>query len=167
MPGQISITGIQRVLQQLLAERVSIRDLPTILEGIAEAVGFTRNPRDIAEHVRTRLARQLCAQNAGADNTLPILPLSPRWETAFAEAIVGTGDERHLAMQPSKLHGFVHAVRDAFEDAARAGEVPVLVTSAGIRPFVRNIIERFRAQTTVMSQAEIHPRARLKTVGSV
>lgn len=58
-------------------------------------------------------------------------------------------------------------MRDAFEDAARVGEVPVLVTSAGIRPFVRNIIERFRAQTTVMSQAEIHPRARLKTVGSV
>ena len=47
------------------------------------------------------------------------------------------------------------------------GEVPVLVTSAGIRPFVRNIVERFRAQTTVMSQAEIHPRARLRTVGSV
>jgi flagellar biosynthesis protein FlhA len=167
VPGQISITGIQRVLQQLLTERVSIRDLPTILEGIAEAVGFTRNPRDIAEHVRTRLARQLCAQNAGANNTLPILPLSPRWETAFAESIVGTGEDRHLAMQPSKLTEFVHAVRDAFEDAARMGEVPVLVTSAGIRPFVRNIVERFRAQTTVMSQAEIHPRARLKTVGSV
>ena len=167
VPAQISITGIQRVLQQLLTERVSIRDLPTILEGIAEAVGFTRNPRDIAEHVRTRLARQLCAQNAGANSTLPILPLSPRWETAFAESIVGTGEDRHLAMQPSKLTEFVHAVRDAFEDAARAGEVPVLVTSASIRPFVRNIVERFRAQTTVMSQAEIHPRARLKTVGSV
>jgi len=167
VPGQISITGIQRVLQQLLTERVSIRDLATILEGIAEAVGFTRNPRDIAEHVRTRLSRQLCAQNAGANNTLPILPLSPRWETAFAESIVGTGEDRHLAMQPSKLTEFVHAVRDAFEDAARMGEVPVLVTSANIRPFVRNIVERFRAQTTVMSQAEIHPRARLRTVGSV
>ena len=81
--------------------------------------------------------------------------------------MVGNGDERHLAMQPSKLTEFVHAVRDAFEDAARAGEVPVLVTSAAIRPFVRAIVERFRAQTTVMSQAEIHPRARLKTVGSV
>jgi flagellar biosynthesis protein FlhA len=167
VPGQISITGIQRVLQQLLTERVSIRDLATILEGIAEAVGFTRNPRDVAEHVRTRLSRQLCAQNAGANNTLAILPLSPRWETAFAESIVGTGEDRHLAMQPSKLTEFVHAVRDGFEDAARMGEVPVLVTSASIRPFVRNIVERFRAQTTVMSQAEIHPRARLKTVGSV
>ncbi len=167
VPSQISITGIQRVLQALLAERVSIRDLGTILEGIAEATGFTRNPRDIAEHVRSRLARQLCAQNAAANGVLPILALSPRWETAFAEAITGQGDERHLAMQPSKLTEFVHAVRDAFEDAARAGEMPVLLTSTSIRPFVRNIVERFRAQTTVMSQAEVHPRARLKTVGSV
>ncbi|MDQ0471329.1 flagellar biosynthesis protein FlhA [Labrys wisconsinensis] len=167
VPSLITVTGIQRVLQQLLAERVSIRDLPAILEGIAEAVGFTRNPREVAEHVRSRLARQLCAQNAGGGGVLPILALSPRWETAFAESIVGTGDDKHLAMQPSRLTEFVHAVRDAFEDAARAGEVPVLITSAAIRPFVRGIVERFRAQTTVMSQAEIHPRARLKTVGSV
>ncbi|MFN7286333.1 MAG: FHIPEP family type III secretion protein, partial [bacterium] len=167
VPSQISITGIQRVLQALLAERVSIRDLGTILEGIAEAVGFTRNTRDIAEHVRGRLARQLCAQNAGPNNVLPILALSPRWETAFAESIVGQGDDRHLAMQPSKLTEFVQAVRDGFEDAARNGEMPVLLTSTAIRPFVRGIVERFRAQTTVMSQAEIHPRARLRTVGSV
>ena len=55
----------------------------------------------------------------------------------------------------------------AFENAAREGEAPVLVTSAAIRPFVRSLVERFRSQTTVLSQAEIHPRARLKTVGSV
>ena len=61
----------------------------------------------------------------------------------------------------------LEAVREAFERAAREGEAPVLVTSAAIRPFVRSLVERFRAQTTVLSQAEIHPRARLKTVGSV
>ena len=58
-------------------------------------------------------------------------------------------------------------VREKFEAAAREGEAPVLVTSASIRPFVRGIVERFRAQTPVMSQSEIHPRARLKTVGSI
>jgi len=58
-------------------------------------------------------------------------------------------------------------VRDRFEQAAREGENPVLVTSGSIRPFVRSLVERFRAQTTVMSQSEIHPRARLKTVGSI
>jgi flagellar biosynthesis protein FlhA len=58
-------------------------------------------------------------------------------------------------------------VRERFEHAAREGESPVLVTSASIRPFVRSLVERFRAQTTVLSQSEIHPRARLKTVGSI
>ena len=76
-------------------------------------------------------------------------------------------DDRSLAMQPSRLSEFITAVRERFEDAAREGEAPVLVTSAGIRPYVRSLVERFRAQTTVLSQAEIHPRARLKTVGSV
>ena len=70
-------------------------------------------------------------------------------------------------MQPSKLSEFMTAVRNSFEQAAREGEAPVLVTSAAIRPFVRSLVERFRSQTTVLSQAEIHPRARLKTVGSV
>jgi flagellar biosynthesis protein FlhA len=167
VPTQVTMTTIQRVLQILLAERVSIRDLGTILEGISEAVGSHRNPRDIGEIVRQRLARQLCAQYTTAQGTLPIITLSPSWETAFAEAIVGQGDERHLAMQPSRLHDFVIQVRDRFEEAARSGEMPVLVTSAHVRPFVRSIVERFRRETAVLSQAEIHPRARLKTVASL
>ena len=70
-------------------------------------------------------------------------------------------------MQPSRLSEFITLVRERFEDAAREGEAPVLVTSATVRPFVRGIVERFRSQTSVLSQAEIHPRARLKTVASV
>ncbi len=167
MPGQITMSGVQRVLQLLLSERVSIRDLSTILEGIADALSFTRNPSSIAEHVRTRLARQICAQYTTPSGYLPLIGLSPKWEQAFADSIVGQGDERSLAMQPSRLSEFITLVRERFEEAARQGENPVLVTSAGIRPFVRGITERFRAQTTVMSQAEIHPRVRLKTVGGI
>lgn len=167
VPTQINISGIQRVLQLLLAERISIRDLSTILEGIADALAFSRNPAIIVEHVRARLARQICAQNTSINGYLPLLALSAKWEQAFAESLIGSGDERSLAMQPSKLSEFMTAVRDKFEQAAREGEAPVLVTSASIRPFVRSLVERFRAQSTVLSQAEIHPRARLKTVGSI
>ncbi|WP_375465422.1 flagellar biosynthesis protein FlhA [uncultured Methylobacterium sp.] len=167
VPAQISTTGIQRVLQFLLAERVSIRDLGAIVEGVAEVAGSVKNPRDIVEHVRARLGRQICAQYQGPDGMLPIITLSPAWEQAFLESIVGERDERYLAMQPSKLTEFVGTVRDRFETAARLGEMPVLVTSVQARPFVRSIIERFRRETPVMSQAEIHPRARLRTVGSV
>lgn len=167
VPGQVTVSGIQRVLQLLLAERISIRDLSTILEGIADSLAFSRNPATMVEHVRARLARQICAQNTSYNGYLPLIALSARWEQAFAESIVGQGEERSLAMQPSKLSEFMTGVREAFERAAREGEAPVLVTSAAIRPFVRSLVERFRAQTTVLSQAEIHPRARLKTVGSI
>lgn len=167
VPGQVTVSGIQRVLQLLLAERISIRDLSTILEGIADALAFSRNPSAMVEHVRARLARQICAQNTSPSGYLPLIALSAAWEQAFAESIVGQGEERSLAMQPSRLSEFMTTVRDRFEQAAREGEAPVLVTSASIRPFVRSLVERFRSQTTVLSQAEIHPRARLKTVGSV
>jgi flagellar biosynthesis protein FlhA len=167
VPTLITTSGIQRVLQILLSERVSIRDLSTILEGIAEGVSSSRNPVMLAEHVRARLSRQICAQYTSHTGYLPLIALSAKWEQAFAESIVGQGDDRQLTMQPSKLSEFIGLVRDRFETAAREGEASVLVTSAGIRPFVRGIVERFRAQTPVISQGEIHPRARLKTVGSI
>jgi flagellar biosynthesis protein FlhA len=167
MPSQISVTGVQRVLQTLLGERVSIRDLPAILEGIAEAVGHTKNALYITEHVRARLARQLCHANLSPAGYLPLVALSPNWEQAFAESIVGTGEERQLAMAPSQLQQFIQQVREAFDEASGKNEVPVMLTSPQIRPFVRSIIERFRPQTVVMSQNEIHASVRLRTLGQV
>lgn len=167
VPGQITVAGVQRVLQALLAERISIRDLPTILEGVAEATGFTSSTQAIVEHVRARLARQICAAHTSPGGYVAIVSLTPKWEQSFAGALVGDGGERQLAMAPSLLQDFIVAVRDAFEEAARQGEMPVLLTSAAIRPYVRSIIERFRSQTPVLSQNEIHPHIRLKTVGAI
>ena len=166
-PAQISRAGIQRVLQSLIRERISIRDLSTILEGIAEASATTQHLDAIVEHVRTRLARQICHSNRAPDGNLPVLALGPQWEQAFMEALVGEGDRRQLALAPSKLHDFVAAIRNSFETASTQGQVPVLLTSPLIRPYVRSLVERFRPQTVVMSQNEIHPSARLKTLGHV
>jgi len=167
IPGQVTVSGVQRVLQNLLQERVSIRDLPTILEGISEACAHTRNITLITEHVRTRLARQLCDANADGGGVVPLVTLSPAWEQAFADTIVGQGDERQLAMPPSQLQEFIARVRQAFENFAKQGETPVLLTSPTIRPFVRSIIERFRPVTVIMSQNEIHPKAKIRTLGQI
>jgi flagellar biosynthesis protein FlhA len=121
----------------------------------------------LAEHVRGRLSRQLCAQHMSPAGYMPIIALTAHWEQVFAESVVGQGDDRNLAIQPSRLTEFINLVRERFETAAREGEAPVLVTSAAIRPFVRGIVERFRAQTSVLAQFEIHPRVRRKTVGSI
>ncbi len=167
IPSQISASGVQRVLQNLLAERISIRDLPTILEGIAEASGYTQNVTLITEHVRARLARQISSSHETEAGYIPMVTLSPAWEQDFAEAIVGQGDERQLSMAPTKLQEFISQVRQIFERMSENGESPVLMTSPAIRPYVRSIVERFRPATVVLSQNEIHPKAKIKTLAQV
>ena len=167
VPQQITVGGLQRVLQNLLAERVSVRDLATILEGVSEAASQTRSITQITEHVRTRLSRQICDANINEMGFIPLVTLSPEWEQAFAESLVGDGDDRQLTMAPSRLQQFITSVRQTFERHAMMGETPVLLTSPLIRPFVRSIVERFRPATVVMSQNEIHPKAKIKTLGQI
>jgi flagellar biosynthesis protein FlhA len=170
IPSQITISGVQRVLQNLLGEHISIRDLPTIIEAIAEGSRITQNVTLITEHVRSRLARQISYANTVDDGYIPIVALSPTWEQTFTEALSGTGgtgDERMLSLAPSKIQEFIGLVRKRYDNFALQGEMPVLLTSPSIRPYVRSIIERFRASTVVLSQNEIHPRAKIKTLGQL
>jgi len=168
IPSQISVGGVQRVLQALLGERVSIRDLPTVLEGIQEAcAGQHRTVTAITSHVRARLARQISDAHTGPAGYIPIVTLSSDWEMAFLEALAGPPEDRQLAMAPRKLTEFMQRFRSVFDTAAQGGEAPVLVTSAGIRFHVRAIVERIRPATPVLAQTEIYPRARIRTVGSI
>lgn len=167
VPGQISLGGLQRVLQNLLHERVSIRDLPTILEGVSEAAGFTQSLTVTTEHARARLARQISNANTNDAGYIPIVTLSPDWEQTFAEALIGQGEEKQLSMAPSKMQEFIGQVRQTFERQAMMGEAPVLLSSPMIRPYVRSIVERFRPVTVVLSQNEIDARARIRTVGQI
>ena len=168
IPSQLSIGGVQRVLQMLLAERVSLRDLPTILEGIHDAcAGGLRATAAITGHVRTRLARQISDSHLGPAGYIPLVTLSPEWEAAFADALVGPPEDRQLAIAPSRLGDFMQRFRVVFEAAVGAGESPVLLCSGGIRSHVRAIVERLRPATPVLSQAEIFPRARIRTVGTL
>ena len=168
IPSQISVGGVQRVLQALLAERVSIRDLSTVLEGIAEACGGQPRPvASIVAHVRARLARQISDSHTGPSGYIPLIALSPEWEAAFAESLVGPPDDRQLAMAPSRLSEFVQRLRQAFDTAQATGEMPVLLSSAGIRAHLRAIVDRIRPATPVLAQSEIFPRARIRTVGTI
>lgn len=167
IPAQIPMTSLQRVLQNLLSERISIRDLPTILEAVSEVAATTRSVNLISEHVRTRLARQITYANINEEGILPLISLSADWESAFHESVVGDEHNRQLAMAPSKLQEFIEACKRTFEEASMMGEAPVLLTTPLIRPFVRMVAERFRPLTVVMSQNEVHSRVKIKTVGVV
>ncbi len=167
IPTLLSVSGVQRVLQNLLREMVSIRDLPTIVEAIAEAARTTQNIAMISEHVRTRLARQISHANTNEAGYIPIVAMSPGWEQTFIEAITGNADAAGLSLPPSRIQEFITNVRTTYDKIAMQGEVPVLLTSPAVRPYVRSIIERFRSSTVVMSQNEIHPKARIKTLGQL
>ncbi|MEO1251222.1 MAG: flagellar biosynthesis protein FlhA [Pseudomonadota bacterium] len=167
IPSIASVATVQRVLQALLNEKVSIRDLPTILEAIAEAAPQAQGTAQIVEHVRMRLARQICGALKGAGEAAPIITLSPAWEDAFAEALIGERETRQLAMAPSKIQEFAAEALSKLETAAQEGYSAAIVTSAAARPFVRSVIERVRPQTRVLSQNEIHPHTRLRNLGVI
>ncbi|MCX7337885.1 MAG: flagellar biosynthesis protein FlhA [Alphaproteobacteria bacterium] len=167
VPGQITVGNIQRILQNLISERVSIRDLPTILEGISEASTFSRNISTITEHVRLRLMRQITFANTDDNGVLIVTSLSPTWEQTFSDTLVGDSDNKQLAMSPSQIQDFIARVRQVYDKMSTLGESPVLVTSAHVRPFVRSILERARPATIILSQNEVHPRAKIKSLGQV
>ncbi len=166
IPSQVSITALQRIFQGLLSESISIRDLPTILEAVSEATTASSNVLHIIEHVRTRLAKQICYLNMSDKGYVPFVILTPQWEQTFMESLVG-GEEKQLSMSPTKLQEFVSVINKEFERQAMMGEIPVLLTSPALRPYVRSIVERFKPSVVVMSQSEIHPKVKIKTVGQI
>ncbi|MCX8135343.1 MAG: flagellar biosynthesis protein FlhA [Roseococcus sp.] len=168
IPSQASVGLVQRLLQALLAERVSIRDLPTILEGLQEAMaGNLRSLPQILGVVRLRLSRQISEAARGPGGYVPLVTLSPEWEMAFAEALAGPPEERQLAMEPAKLQAFLQRLRDVMDAQAALGESPVLLTSGTLRPHLRAVVERFRPSTVVLAQGELHPRVRVRALASV
>ena len=122
----------------------------------------------MTEAVRAQLSRQICHHNTNREGFIPIVALSPEWERVFIESLVddGSGDKQ-LSMSPSKLQDFVVKIKKAFDEQAVKGHVPVLLTSAYTRPYVRSVVERFRPSTVVMSQNEIHYKAKIRTLDSI
>ena len=168
IPSQVNIGTLQRLLQALLAERVSIRDLPTILEGVQEAASAQlRSLPQMLGVVRLRLSRQLCEAVRAPSGYIPLVTVSAEWEGAFAESLVGPAEDRQLVMEAGRLQAFMQRLRDVLDAQAAQGEAAVLLCSAGLRPHLRAIVERFRPATPVLSQNEIHPRARIRTLASV
>ena len=159
-------TAIFTRLQRLLGVIFSVLSVNT--KGRSSA-----RTRALTEHVRMRLARHISNLAAGDTGYVPLITLSPEWEQAFADAIVGHGDKAQLSMAPSKLQEFIGLVRETFDTFSMMGETLALVTSPAIRPFVRSIVERFRPATFIMSQNEHHvpkrdsPQGKIKTLGQI
>ncbi len=167
VPDVVTVATLQKVLHNLLAESISVRDLPSILEATADAVRSTKSLVSITEMVRMRLSRQICHAYTNNDGFIPVVTLSQEWENEFAESLVSNGDEKQLVMQPSKMQEFVAKVRKIYDEQAMRGHIPILMTSGTARPYVRSMLERFRPSTAVMSQNEVHFKAKIRTLGVI
>lgn len=168
VPDTVTISTLQKVLHNLLAESISVRDLPSILEATADAVrSKCQGVTAITEQVRMRLSRQICHEYTNGDGYIPVVTMSQEWENSFAESLMQDGDEYQLVMPPSKMQEFVSKIKKLYDDQASRGYIPILMTSAQARPYVRSMLERFRPSTAVMSQNEVHFKAKIRTLGVV
>lgn len=160
--------GLQAVLKLLLAERVSIRNLPLIIEAVAEIAPTTRKSETIVEHVRARMAQQLCG-DLTVDGVLNIMRLGNRWELAFRESLKrdGTGDIVQFDIDPRQLEEFGIEIGKEITAQKLKHDRLAIVTTPEARPYVRMIVERMHPDVAVMSHLEIGKGIEIRIVGTL
>src|SRR3546814_5894991 len=129
------MSTLQRWLQGLLADGISIRNLPLILESLAEAASWTRSVPLLVEHVRSRLSLQICRALAGSAGFVPVIAVSHEWERILAEGVVGEGDDRSFALAPTRVHEFLTAARSKIQAHDADDQWPEVIVGGGVRPF--------------------------------
>lgn len=168
VPDRVPVDLLLSVLKLLLEERVSIRNLPLILEAIAEVRGTLPSPEAVCEHVRQRLGFQLVAEVRRADGSIPLLQLAPEWEQAFAAHQVddprGAGD---VALPPDLFNRLAAALADRLARLGESGTFPAIVTSTRRRRFLRTVLRTRSLTAPVLSFEEIGMEARPALVGTV
>jgi flagellar biosynthesis protein FlhA len=168
VPEILSLGEIQRVLQTLLGEAVSIRDLGAIVEAVGDKARITRDPSLLAEYARQALGRAITAPHVGADHTLRAITLDPAIEQEVATSITQTTDGEYLALEPSRAQALLTAVRSQSEHAAARGAGrPVLLCSARVRRHLRRLVEAAVPHLAVCSYNEISPGISVETIGVI
>jgi flagellar biosynthesis protein FlhA len=165
VPDVLSVGEIQRVLQALLREGVSVRDLGAIVEAIGDKARLTRDVAMLAEYARQALGRTIVAPYLDAESTLKAIALDPALEQEIAESLVQTADGEFLAMDPVRAHALVDLCAEQVEQALARGGRPVMLCSARVRRHLRRLWEQRLPQLAVCSYNEIAPGVSVETVG--
>jgi flagellar biosynthesis protein FlhA len=167
VPDVLALGEIQRVLQALLSEGVSIRDLGAIVESVGDKARITRDPNLLAEYARQALGRAITAPHLGADQTLRAITLDPAIEQELATSITQTSDGEYLAMDPARAHSMLAAVKAQHDQATARGTRPVLLCSARIRRHLRRLVETVVPHLPVCSYNEIAAGISVETIGVI
>ncbi|NRB02717.1 MAG: flagellar biosynthesis protein FlhA [Rhodobacteraceae bacterium] len=158
---------LQHVLQALLSERVSIRNLPKIVEAIAEATATTQNIKNIVEHVRTKLAKQICQSLADEKGYVPVINLGASWETELTNSISNADGQDTFLLSPTRVQELVLLLRQEIQKFSEGDQWPAILVTPKVRPYLRSILERVSPMTNVISHNEVHRKSSLRTVGTL
>jgi flagellar biosynthesis protein FlhA len=166
VPKVLSVGEVQKVMQNLLKERVSIRDAVTILETLADYGTFTKNISTLTEYCRQALGRSICKLYQTDDGDLPVFTVSPDLEKSIVEGVVQSDQGAYLALEPRQAKDLMTRFRRTMETAGSTGS-PVILCSPNIRMYVRQLLERFLPNVAILSHNEIPPSIRVLSVGMV
>jgi flagellar biosynthesis protein FlhA len=166
VPKVLSIGEVQKVLQSLLKERVSIRDAVTIFETLADFGSYTKNAATLTEYCRQTLGRSICRSYQTDDGDLPVFTVSPDLEKSILDGVVQSDQGSYLALEPRQAKDIMTRFRRAVEAAGNAGN-PVVLCSPNIRMYVRQLLERFLPNVAILSHSEIPPSIRVLSLGMV
>ena len=167
IPNMLKASDVQHVLQNLLRERVSIRNLELILETLGDYAGRTKDADILTEYVRNALAGQICQANAEEDGTLYVVTMDPGLEETVQSSIEHTERGSFLTLSPKTAGDIVQAISGELEKLLAAGHPPVVVCSPTIRMHVRRLTENNLPQLVVLSYNEIVRNVKVETVGMV
>ena len=167
VPGQLLLGTVQKVIQNLLREQVSIRDLHTILETLADASHVTKDADLLTEHVRQALSRQITRQYQTPDGMLPLITFSQELENQIAAAIQDSGQGSYLGLNPNVAQTVITRIDGLLEQFTINNYQPILLCSPLIRPHVKKLVERFIPNLIVISHNEVAPDVRIEALGMV
>ena len=166
VPHLLSLGTVQKVLQNLLAEGVSIRDLALILEVLADAASATKDPTLLTEYARQALGRAICRDLTGGEGVLKVFTLSPGLEQLLGDALTDGDQGRYLAMDPRVAQRVIETIAKTIGQGGPDG-TPVLLCSPAIRPHLKRLTERYLPHLAVLSYNEIGPEVTLKALAMV
>ena len=167
IPNILTLGEVQKVLQNLLRERVSIRNLETILEVLADFGPRTRDTEVLTEYARQALARQICAEVVDEQNRLHLVTLAPELEREILDAVRQAETGEYIPLAPARADEIARNTVQAVQPLVMSGQDPLVLTSASVRRYFRRIVERFLPRIVVLSFNEIDPAVRLESEGQV
>ncbi len=167
VPNVLNLGTVQKVLQNLVREGVSVRDLLTVVETLSDYGHGVKDPDQLTEYVRSRMGRTIVKPFMGSDGTLPLISLSPNIERILQESLRQSDQGAYMALDPMQAQQIIQAINNVTENALATDGQPVLLTSPIIRPHLAQIVNRFIPTLPVISQAEIPADIRLQTIAVV